>query len=52
MFVLVDYNSGVELGLASDEMKMRWSKRTKSEQFIEHTICCVKHRVIVKEKSK
>lgn len=50
MFVMVDYDSRNELGLASDEMVLRWLNRKVSEKFIEHTICTVKHRVIIRER--
>ena len=51
MFVIVDYNTGVELGPASYEMRDRWLARKPGQQYIEHTICCCKHRVILKEKN-
>lgn len=50
MFLVVDYNSGVELFLASDEIKDAWKNRGPGVKFLVRSIAGCNHKVIVKER--
>lgn len=51
--VLVDYNTRVELGAASLEMRMKFEAAKKEgKAFIERVVCGVNHRVTVETKTR
>ena len=51
MFVIVDYDTNNELGPASYEMRNAWENRGPAK-FLKHVICCVNHRIIVRERGE
>lgn len=50
-YAVVDYNSKVDLGVASDEMRAKWQEaREAGKAFVELRISGVHHRVTVEKK--
>jgi len=52
MFVVVDYDTKIELFVASYEMREQWNKRPTGTRFLKIQLSGCNHRIIIKERSE